>query len=228
MSLFPDSQTTLDYPQPLSEKYRPRRIQDFIGLAKERKILSNFIARPRDAAFLFVGPSGLGKTTMALAMADELNAQLHHIPSQKCTVENVEDVIRLCHYGAFNFKTGVPCARHVVLVDEADRMSPAAQISLLSKLDSTARPPETVFIFTCNESGGLEKRFLSRCMVLEFSSYGMRAELAAFLAQVWEREVGHSSDLAPAEKPDFERIAKDATNNVRDALMRLEIELLAA
>jgi putative ATPase len=215
MSLFPEQQGGFDYPMPLSERYRPRRINDFIGLAKERKILTNFCAKPRDGAFLFVGPSGLGKTTMALAMAEELGAELHHIPSGKANLENVEEMIRMCWYvaqrGGF----------HICLFDEADRMSQAAQLALLSKLDSTARPPKTIFIFTANETGSLEKRFLSRCMVLEFSSYGLRAELAQFLAKVWEQETSAKPTV------DFERIAKDSQNNCRDALSVLEIELLA-
>jgi DNA polymerase-3 subunit gamma/tau len=222
MGLFPTEQGGLDFPVPLSEKYRPRLIKDFLGLAKEKKILAAFCRRPMDSAFLFVGPSGIGKTTMALAMALEMGCELHHIPSQKANVENVEDCIRQCWYVAANG------GFHLVLVDEADAMSNAAQLALLSKLDATARPPKTIFVFTCNDTARLEKRFLSRCMVLEFSSYGMRAELASFLAKVWDWEVGHSSDLPEAQKPDFERVAKDAQNNCRNALMRLEIALLAA
>lgn len=228
MQLFPDPQANLDYPLPLSEKYRPRRIRDFIGLTKERKILSAFVSRPRDAAFLFVGPSGLGKTTMALAMAEELGAELHLIPSQKCTVENLNDTIRMCWNVPLHFGDTKAGGKHLVLVDEADAMTEKAQLACLSFLDSAARPPDTVFVFTANQTNGLEKRFLSRTMVLEFSSYGMRSELAEFLAQVWQKEIGHSSDLPEAKHPDFERMAKDATNNVRDALMRLEVELLAA
>lgn len=216
MSLFGTPQSALAFPLPLSEKYRPRKIADFIGLEKERKIVSAFCRAPREAAFLFVGPSGIGKTTLGLAMADELKAELHLIPSQKCTVENLDDTFRMCQY--------VPMAAggfHFVLVDEADQMTDKAQLALLSRLDSTARPPKTVFVFTCNDAERLEKRFLSRCMVMKFSSYGMREELAKFLAQVWAKETDKPSDV------DFERTAKDATNNVRDALMRLEIELLA-
>ena len=44
-----------------------------------------------------------------------------------------------------------------MLVDEADRMTPAAQLALLSKLDATAIPPNTIFIFTCNETDGLSR-----------------------------------------------------------------------
>ena len=57
---------------------------------------------------------------------------------------------------------------------------------------------------------------------MEFSSYGMRGEIASLLAKVWESETGQ-----PGTHVDWERIAKDSTTNVRDALQRLEVELLA-
>jgi DNA polymerase III delta prime subunit len=108
-----------------------------------------------------------------------------------------------------------------VLCDEADHMTPAAQLALLSKLDATAFPPNTVFIFTCNSTDGLEPRFLSRCRVIEFSSYGMAGEIANYLDKVWHMEGGNGN------APDLARLAKESRNNVRDALMKLEVELMA-
>jgi replication-associated recombination protein RarA len=218
MSTLPFAQSSLAYPLPLSEKYRPHKIADFIGLEKQRKVLSAFAARPVSCAWLFLGPSGLGKSTIALALAEELRADLHKIPSQKCNVESVEQTYRTC----WNIPLFGPSGWHVVLADEADQMSNAAQLALLSKLDSTDPTPQTVWIFTANDTSRLEKRFLSRCRVLEFSSYGMRSELAEFLAKVWKAETGNDGTL------DFERIGKNSCNNVRDALMTLEVELLAA
>lgn len=217
-------QSALTFPQPLAEKYRPRHIADFIGLEKPRKVLGAFVRRPMPSAFLFVGPPGVGKTTMALALAREIRAELHHIPSQSCNVEAVQTVCASCERYPYEFfgPDAGPRAFHLILVDEADRMSPAAQLALLSKLDSTAFPRQTVFVFTANQSDGLDSRFLSRCKVLEFSSYGMRADLAALLRRVWSAEGGNGN------APDFERLAKETTNNVRDALMRLEVELLAS
>ena len=215
-------QTAFEFPQPLSEKYRPQRVQDFIGLDKAKRIITNFAAKPYPSAWLFVGGSGTGKTTMGLALAAEMPAELHHIPAKECTLEAVQDVCRKCHYSPRQPDTWQPVRFHLVLIDEADQMSNAAQLALLSKLDATAFPPNTIFIFTCNATDNLEKRFLSRCRTIEFSSYGMAEPITGLLSAIWERETNG------AERPNFQRICKDSCNNVRDALMTLETEILAA
>ena len=207
---------TLPFPMPLAEKYRPRVIRDFIGLEKPKRMLVKFAANPYPSAWIFIGPPGTGKTTMALALAEALRAEVHHIPSQQCNVANVEDVIWQCWY--------VPLSGgfHLVLVDEADKMSNAAQLHFLSKLDATAFPPQTIFVFTCNTTEGLESRFLSRTRQIEFSSYGMAAEATRLLESIWQQEANG------AAAPNFARIVKESSNNVRDALMTLETELLAS
>jgi hypothetical protein len=50
---------TFAFPMPLSEKYRPRTVADFVGLDKPKRILSKFAANPYQSAWLFVGsPEG--------------------------------------------------------------------------------------------------------------------------------------------------------------------------
>jgi replication-associated recombination protein RarA len=217
------TQTAFDFPQPLAEKYRPQRIADFLGLEKAKRILTKFGANPFPSAWLFVGPSGVGKTSLGLALAAEIPAELHHVPAKECTLETVQDVCRRCHYSPRQPDNWQPVQFHLVLIDEADQMSNAAQLAMLSKLDSTAFPPSTVFILTCNSTDNLEKRFLSRCRVLEFSSYGMSSAIADLLQRIWDAETDN-----PVERPDFQRIVKESCNNVRDSLMSLEVELLAA
>lgn len=215
-TLFAEPQTGFVFPQSLTEKYRPKSIAEFVGLDKPKAIMHKLAGNPFPSAWLFVGPSGTGKTTMALALAAEIPAELHHIPSQDCTLENVERARRTCQYVPMSgFKM------HLILVDEADRMSQAAQISLLSKLDATNFPPNTIFIFTCNATTGLEPRFLSRCHVVEFSSYGISQQVAQLLETIW------NSESASNLRPNFTRIVKDSANNVREALMKLETELMA-
>ncbi|SRR6266446_6905514 len=211
------SQGGLVFPASLSEKYRPHRFADFVGLEKVKKVLAKFADAPfPNAAFLFLGPSGTGKTTMALALCEAIRGELHHIPSQNCNVGTVEEVTRLCHY--------VPRhnSLHVVLVDEADVMTPQAQLSFLSKLDGTAFPPQTVFIFTANDTERLQPRFLSRCMTLQFSSHGMATDAASMLERIWKAEAGD----APC--PNFSRIVRESANNLRNAVNSLQVEILAA
>jgi len=115
------------------------------------------------------------------------------------------------------------CRMHLILIDEADAMTSSAQLYLLSKLDSTSFPPCTIFIFTCNSTERLESRFLSRCGIVEFSSYGNAKDAADLLSNVWRAEAPKD-----AEEPNFARIVKDANGNIREALMALQNALMLA
>ena len=213
-----DAQPTLDFPVSLTERYRPRTMSQFVGLAKPKALCAKLAARPFPSAWLFLGSSGTGKTTMAAALAEMIPAEVHHIPSQNCDLATLERICRTCQY--------VPMAgkrMHLILCDEADQMTAAAQLFLLSKLDGTAALPNTIWVFTCNATDKLQDRFLSRVKLIEFSSYGIATEAAALLERVWDENAPSS-----AARPNFARLVKESNNNVREALMRLETELMLA
>ncbi|HEV2521052.1 MAG TPA: AAA family ATPase [Candidatus Acidoferrales bacterium] len=111
------SQTPLSFPQSLAEKYRPRTIDGFVGLEKPRKILGKLAEHPFASSWLFVGSSGTGKTSMALAIAEQIHAELIHIPSQHCTVPELDEALRMTQYVPMQGKSF-----WLVLVDEADQM----------------------------------------------------------------------------------------------------------
>jgi hypothetical protein len=224
-------QNGFDYPLPLTEKYQPRKIEEFIGMEPAKKIFQNLLSAPRPVAVLLVGPAGSGKTTMTLAFVEQLPGTLHHLSSQKCDVaalDRLKDT--LIYYpsrGEF----------HVVLTDECDQMTDKAQLQLLSQMDGTASlrprfgggwergsPPPVIRVFTCNGIGHdqtdpprtFEPRFLSRCLGVPCRKPEV-AEIAQFLRHIWSLEGGDpSADPAPLA---------ESCEGVRDALTRLEVAL---
>jgi DNA polymerase III gamma/tau subunit len=78
------STLSLDFPKSLTEKYRPGTIDAFVGIEDAKRQARAIISRPiPNSAYLFAGESGTGKTTMALAIAKALDAQVHHIPARQ-------------------------------------------------------------------------------------------------------------------------------------------------
>lgn len=202
----------------LTSKYQPQSIADFAGLDKPKKILTRFASQPSEDAWYFHGASGTGKSTMALALAKAINAQVVHVPSQRCNVAALEELRSECqHLPMFG-------AWRLVLIDEADSMTEAAKLSFLSLLDCTERPSRTIFVFTSNEEdlgqSEFEKRFLSRVKPVKFSTYGINGDGSALLRKVWQAEGGSENE------PDFKRILNDNSQNIRAGLQAIELQLM--
>jgi hypothetical protein len=99
-------------------------------------------------------------------------------------------------------------------------MTGPAQLAFLSKLDTTAAPPNTIFLFTANGTAKLAERFLSRCRVVEFTHEGLLDPARELLARIWRAETS-------AAAPDFEVMLRAAGFNLRTAITALEVELIA-
>ena len=207
-------------PVRLTEKYRPRRIEDFVGLPKIKTILMNFLKNPNPAAFLFSGDPGIGKTAVALAMAEALHSTPLHLASESCNYENLSKLLHECEMSPA-FWNGEAARFHFILIDEVDSVTATAQRRLLSKLDASEFSNNAIFVFTTNTVKGLEERFVSRCMHLDFKMWGSSKEIIHFLCAVWHAEGGNG------DSPDWVQVVKDRGMNVRDCLQVLEAELLA-
>jgi hypothetical protein len=155
-------------------------------------------------------------------VADQIGAEVRHLGSRQCNFETLEQLCFDCQcVPIFRALAGSPRALWFIIVDEVDQITETAQYLLLSKLDSTQEVPNTVFVFTCNSTNKLEARFVSRCIHLDFSTYGMSKQIVEFLEKVWCLEGGDGV------APDWERVVRDKGSNVRDCLLYLEAELLS-
>lgn len=201
----------------LTVKYNPKKLAEFIGFDPIRAILQGFARDPYPSAWFLLGPSGLGKTTMALALRDEMKGggMLHHVASRECNLERVEKLIHTCSHFPMQGKW------NVVLVDEADQMSQPAQHAFLSVLDGTHHPEHAVFIFTANDTKNLEARFLSRCKTLRFDLNTVRPIIAAYLERIWKAEGGK-----PNQRPDCAELFRKSSDNIRTAIQNLELLLM--
>jgi replication-associated recombination protein RarA len=71
----------------LTEKYKPLRVSEFVGLDKPKKIIGKWLQSPQSQSFLFVGKPGTGKTAMAEAIARLVEAA-NKLPSRSCGCRN--------------------------------------------------------------------------------------------------------------------------------------------
>ena len=200
----------------LCEKYRPLKIADFIGLAEPKRVLQKIAANPCGRALLFEGETGSGKTAMAQAFANEIQAQVHILPAPDCTRENLARVWANCQW-----KPKAGFRMHLVLVDQADLLRKNQQMDLRSKIDGLESLDNVIWVFTATPTAKLDAGFRSRCLHLKFSTYGNSSAAADLLERVWKAE-------APtAAPPNFARIVKEANGDIRAALMRIELKLAA-
>lgn len=133
-------------PDQLTERHRPRTLADIVGQGYAVHTLQQFASNPYPHALLFSGPTGVGKTTAALALAAELGAHptsnVFQVASASCDVETLDYIERELRYVPFGGKW------RVILIDEADTMSAQAYRRFLSALENI--PPCTVFVWTTN------------------------------------------------------------------------------
>ena len=142
------------------EKYRPKRIEDYVfkDEAQKRQVKS-WIKEGSIPHLLFSGSAGIGKTTLAKVLLNELNIEEYDVLEINASRENSVDVIR---DKITNFVQMIPFGPFkVVLLDEADYLTLNAQAilrGLMETYSSTSR-----FILTCNYPNKVIPALHSRC-----------------------------------------------------------------
>ncbi len=176
-------------PASLADRHRPATLAAMVGQGLAVFRLETYLECPYSAAFLFEGPTGVGKTSAALAIASELGAVefggLETIKSGMQDAEAVENVLRGLRYTPM-----MGSGWKVVVVDEADYMSPKASQVWLSALEDL--PSRSVVIFTTNRPEKFPDRFLDRCERISFEADARSHSLDAqtLIREIWAKEVG--------------------------------------
>jgi DNA polymerase III delta prime subunit len=159
------------------EKYRPKTIEECILPESIKKTFSDFLNKGEIPNMLLAGPPGIGKTTVAKALCNELGVDFYVINGSD--EGRFLDTVR---NNAKNFASTVSLsstAKHkVIIIDEADNTTSDVQLLLRASIEEFSK--NCRFIFTCNYKNKIIEPLHSRCAVVEFGIKGKdKAKLAA-------------------------------------------------
>ncbi|HET8689443.1 MAG TPA: AAA family ATPase, partial [Methanosarcina sp.] len=176
-----------------SQKYRPSSIDEVIMPKRLKDECMSYVKDGQIPHLLFTGKPGIGKTTVAYALANQIGADLLYInASNETGVDTIRTkVIQFASTASFesNLK--------VVLLDEADRMTPAAQDILRPVMEEFSK--NTRFILTGNYKQRISDAIHSRCIPIDFTC--KKEEKEELVMKAWKR----SMEILKNENIEFDK-----------------------
>ena len=198
------------------EKYRPQVIDDCILPDDTKKTFKEFVEKGEIPNLLLAGPPGIGKTTIAKALCNELGADFYVINGSD--EGRFLDTVR---NQAKNFASTVSLtgsSKHkVIIIDEADNTGNDVQLLLRANIEAFYN--NCRFIFTCNYKNKIIEPLHSRCAVIDFTIKGkQKAQLAGSFfkrlqnildAESIEYDQKVVAELVSKHFPDFRRVLNE-------------------
>ena len=162
------------------EQYRPRKIEDCILPDNIKSVLTKFVEQGKIPNLLLSGPPGIGKTTVAKALCEEIGADYYVINGSD--EGRFLDTVR---NQAKNFASTVSLTGRAkdIIIDEADNTTKDVQLLLRANIEEFSS--NCRFIFTCNYKNKIIEPLHSRCSVVDFSISGKEKQQLA--AQFFKR-----------------------------------------
>ena len=178
------------------EKYRPKTIEECILPENIKKTFREFLNKGEIPNLLLTGPAGVGKTTVAKALCEQLGCD--YILINGSDEGRFLDTVRGQAKNFASTMSLLPSSNHkVIIIDEADNTTHDVQLLLRSNIEAFHK--NCRFIFTCNYKNKIIEPLHSRCSVVEFSIKGK--EKAEIQVSFFERIVG----ILEGEGVDFDK-----------------------
>ena len=192
-----------------TEIYRPSKIEDCILPPRIKDYFLEYVKQGKIPNLMLTGGPGIGKTTSAIAMCEEIGLSYMLINASN---ENGIDVIRtkIINYASTLSLTG---GRKVIILDEADNLTPANQSALRGTIEEFSN--NCSFILTCNFKAKLMEAIHSRMSVIDFNlTKDERAQMATLFFKRLKNILGQENvefdpkvlaDIITRYFPDYRR-----------------------
>ena len=144
------------------EKYRPKTVSECILPERIKKVFQKYVNSKEIPNLMLTGTAGVGKTTVARAMCDEIG--VNHMLINGSEERGIDTLrVKIKGYASTVSLTG---GKKVIILDEADYLTPEAQAALRGTIEEFAN--NCTFIFTCNFKSRLIDAIHSRSAVIDF------------------------------------------------------------
>ena len=170
--------------QPLAERMRPKTLDDYIGqqhLVGQGAVLRKMLDAGHVPSFILWGPPGVGKTTLAYIISNQLQVPFYTLSAISSGVKEVREVIDKAKSNRF-FNTASP----ILFIDEIHRFSKAQQDSLLNAVETGV--VTLIGATTENPSFEVIRPLLSRCQVYVLKALG-KEDLLTLLKKAVSEDV---------------------------------------
>ena len=221
-----------------ARKWRPQTFEDVVGQEHISKTLKNSIEKGRIAhAFLFKGPKGVGKTSMARIFAKAVNCDsgptptpCNHCPHCIGITNGIEmDVLEIdgaSNTGVDNIRelrenvnySPTSCRYKIYIIDEVHMLSTGAFNALLKTLEEP--PKRVIFIFATTDPEKIPETIVSRCNVFDFKRISQQ-DIIKRLERIIEEEKEISVDSSEKNLI-LSAIADNSDGSMRDAEVLLD------
>ena len=164
------------------EKYRPQKVEDCILPTEVKTTFNSFIEQGEIPNLLLSGTAGVGKTTIAKALCNQLGADFYVINGSD--EGRFLDTVRNQAKTFASTVSLTSSSRHkVLIIDEADNTTPDVQLLLRASIEEFQK--NCRFIFTCNFKNKIIEPLHSRTTVIDFNVRGKSKQ--ALAGQFFER-----------------------------------------